>query len=548
MSSIRSKIIAFQIFFGLLLMVMAAVVYFAITRADSYIERVSHTHRQLEATTELSLRANRYSEQIAEMLLFGREGVPELDEARRDLELSFDRLEQVTRAELSNLDDPQERNAERIELALIDEMRALSLQMNDTAMDLLRVVVAGGDRTARQRYYAEIEEDLDDKLQDMIDLAIADEQREVSAVNSQTAELARELILIVGVTTLIAIASSIGAVLLLTRALSRPIERLTAGAGAIGSGRLAHRIVVEGNDELALLSRHFNRMAEQLECQRSELLQHQALLEEKVTERTQQLEEANRRLKDLDRLRVLFLADVSHELRTPIAVLRGEAEVTLRSRTSSGDDYRETLERVVELAEQMSRLVDDLLFVTRAEADSIRFEMRRIDLRRAIERAAADGHVLALSAGVDLDLDLDRALPPLPVQADLQRMHQMLLIIIDNAVKYSQPRTPVEIAAANEGDRVAVRIRNRGAGVPPEDLPYVFDRFYRGRQPARGSAGSGLGLSIAKWIVEKHGGSIAMTSEPGGVTQVEIRLPRARAGMAGPQDAGTRPAYSAESV
>lgn len=524
MLSIRSKIIAFQVFFVGLVLVMVAVVYFAIGRADQFIERVSFTHRQLEAITELSLRANRYSEQIAEMLLFGQEGVTEFEEARRDLEASFARLEQMTNTEIAGLLDGSERESERRELVLIEEMRTITGRMYGTSLELLEIVVSGRQDTARQRYFAEIEEDLDDHLQQLIDLAIADEQAEVSKVDQQTATLARELIAIVAITTVIAIVASVGAVLLLSRALSQPISRLTEGAAEIGDGRLSHRIAVHGRDELALLSNHFNRMAEQLEGQRREVLQHQALLERKVSERTQQLEEANRRLKELDRLRVLFLADVSHELRTPLAVLRGEAEVTLRSHATSVEDCQETLEHIIEQVEHMSRLVEDLLFVTRAEADSIRFEMRRIDLRQVLDRVAEEGRVLALGQGVELATSK----PPeaLHVEGDGERLHQTLLIAIDNAIKYAHPKTTVEVELQAADSHSVICVRNRGPGIPAEDLPYVFDRFYRGRHNSRARGGSGLGLSIAKWIVEKHSGTIELASEADGTTELEIRLPR----------------------
>jgi signal transduction histidine kinase len=266
-------------------------------------------------------------------------------------------------------------------------------------------------------------------------------------------------------------------------------------------------------------------MAEQLETQRGELLQQQTLLERKVGERTQQLEEANRRLKDLDRLRILFLTDVSHELRTPLTVLRGEAEVTLRSYAGSVDDCRETLGRIVEQAEHMSRLVDDLLFVTRAEADSIRFDMRRLDLRQVLDQAVEDGRVLALNHG--LELASHRPAEPVHVQGDGQRLYQTLLIAIDNALKYAHPQTTVQVELGAADSQSLIVVRNHGPGVPSADLPYVFDRFYRGRHNARIPGGSGLGLSIAKWIVEKHAGTIALASEPGGVTELEIRLPRA---------------------
>jgi signal transduction histidine kinase len=313
-------------------------------------------------------------------------------------------------------------------------------------------------------------------------------------------------------------------VVLLSRALSQPISRLTEGAGEIGQGRLSHRIAVHGRDELALLSNHFNRMAEQLEGQRGEVLQQQALLERKVSERTQQLEEANRRLKELDRLRVLFLADVSHELRTPLAVLRGEAEVTLRSHANSVEDCRETLEHIIEQVEHMGRLVEDLLFVTRAEADSIRFEMRRIDLGRVLDRVAEEGRVLALGQGVELAMS--KPPQPLHVEGDGERLHQTLLIAIDNAIKYAHPKTTVEVELQAADSHSVICVRNRGPRIPAEDLPYVFDRFYRGRHNSRALGGSGLGLSIAKWIVEKHSGTIALASEPDGRTELEIRLPR----------------------
>jgi signal transduction histidine kinase len=518
---IQSKIIAFQLFFLSLIAVMAAVVFLAIGRADRYIERVSLAYRQLETITSLSLHANRYSEQIAEMLLFGESGRTELEEARRDLISSFVALQDATMRELEFVAVPADRETERQELILLDEMRAVAAQMHTTALELLQVTLSGREDEARLRYFGEIEEDLDDRLQRLIDLAIADEEAEVRQVERQTAKLTQEMIVVVVLTTLLAVVASLGAVMLLTRALARPIANLIDGAGAIGGGELSHRIAVEGRDELATLSGHFNRMAEQLEVQRRALLAHRDELEGKVRDRTAQLENANRRLKDLDRLRVLFLADVSHELRTPLTVLRGEAEVTLRSRVARLDDYRETLQGVVDQAEQMGRLVDDLLFLTRAEADSLRFESGPVVLQDVIQEAMAEGRVLAGSNGRELVGDLPAG--PLVVTADRQRLKQTALIAIDNAIKYSNQESPVEVALRAEGGSAVIRVRNRGEAIPSEDLPYVFDRFYRGRQVAS-TGGSGLGLSIAKWIVEKHHGTIALDSRADGLTELEIRL------------------------
>lgn len=519
---IKTKLIAFQAFFVAVTVGMATVVYFSIQRADSYIERVSHTHRQLETITELSLHANRYSEQIAEMLLFGEEGRREFEEARRELEGSFTELEEVTRREIDSLGDPAERVSEQAELELIARMRRVVAQMHVVALELLELRETGREGEARLRYFGEIEENLDDELQKLIDLAIADEQSEVAQLERQTQTFTRELLAIVAVTLVAVVLASIGAVVLLSRALARPIASMAEGVEAIGAGHLGHRIPAAGRDELALLAGHFNRMAEQLESQRRELLRNQSQLELKVGERTGQLAEANRRLRDLDRLRVLFLADVSHELRTPLTVLRGEAEVTLRARTAAIDDYRDTLERVVDLSGQMGRLVDDLLFLTRAEADSIRFDMAQLCLQDIIEEALDEARMLAHATGNGIVARL----PPerLMVEGDRQRLKQTTLIALDNAIKYSRPRSAVEIELRREEGEAVASVRNIGESIPPEDLPYVFERFYRGRRDAGGTSGSGLGLSIARWIVEKHGGSISIACPGGDVTVLEFRL------------------------
>jgi two-component system, OmpR family, sensor kinase len=284
-------------------------------------------------------------------------------------------------------------------------------------------------------------------------------------------------------------------------------------------------------------------MAADLESQREALLEQQATLELSVSERTAQLEDANRRLRDLDRLRVLFLAEISHELRTPLTVLRGEAEVTLRSRNPSAAEWKETLQSIVEQAEGMSGLIDDLLFLTRAEADAIRFDIESILLQNVVEEALSEGRVLARSNGVGLRDVLPA--DPVIVKGDRQRLKQTMLIAIENAVKYSENGTAVEITLMAEAGDALLTVRNRGDGIPPDDLPYVFDRFYRGRrQSAKSNAGSGLGLSIAKWIVEKHAGTIAVASDPEGITELIIGLP-----LAEPDRRQETPAiYSSETV
>jgi two-component system, OmpR family, sensor kinase len=523
--SIRGKIIVFQGFFIFIALIILALAGFAILRVDYFIHRVQIAYKQLETITDLPLRENRYAEQIAEMLLFGQEGREEFEEARRDLEISFTLLRQITVEEVELVKTEEEKEEESQELDAIQEMRVLTDHMHATALDLLDLKMNGREDEAYSRYRTEIEEGLDDELQRLVDLAIIDEAEEVREVDERVEFLMRDLIILIGVVALVAIGASVGAVRLLGRAVSEPITRLAQGAEAVGRGELGHRIAVEGQDELAQLSRHFNKMAGALEEHQRKLLEYQRSLEQKVSERTAQLEEANRQLKDLDRLRVLFLADISHELRTPLTVLRGEAEVTLRNHSSTPDDYRETLEQIVQQAANMGRLVDDLLFLTRAEADSIRFDRGVVCLQEVLDEAMAEGRVLAWTSGITLEPDFPAE--PLEVVGDPQRLRQTAVIAVDNAIKYSHDNTSIDvILRATDADAVMI-IRNRGGGIPSEDLPYVFDRFYRARHNlTKATGGSGLGLSIAKWIVEKHGGTIILSNQPCGTTELEIHLPR----------------------
>jgi signal transduction histidine kinase len=153
----------------------------------------------------------------------------------------------------------------------------------------------------------------------------------------------------------------------------------------------------------------------------------------------------------------------------------------------------------------------------------VRFEMQPLDLRDVVEVAVAEARVLAGPHRLSVSAELPAA--PCRVEGDAERLTQALLIVLDNAVKYSEPGAQVDLTLARAGGEAAVTVRNVGAAIPKGDLPYVFNRFYRGRQPPnRPTTGSGLGLPIAKWIVDMHGGRIALSSSEG-ETLVTINLP-----------------------
>jgi signal transduction histidine kinase len=217
-----------------------------------------------------------------------------------------------------------------------------------------------------------------------------------------------------------------------------------------------------------------------------------------------------------------FTADASHELRSPIAVIRTSAEIALR-RERSGDEYRETLSAILRESERTSLLVQDLLTLARADAGAVVFQHTPVDLRALVEDMR--GSLFTRCAQASLDLAV--ALPDQPIVTigDSQALGRLVRILVDNAVMYTPAPGRVSLSLTSTPAGPAIDVADTGIGISSEDLPRVFDRFYRAdKARSRDSGGAGLGLSIAKWIVEQHGGSIAIDSTPGQGCRVSVRL------------------------
>lgn len=214
-----------------------------------------------------------------------------------------------------------------------------------------------------------------------------------------------------------------------------------------------------------------------------------------------------------------FIADASHELRTPIAVIQANAEALLRSARPSD---REALGDIVADAEHMGRLVTDLL--TLAEADRGSLEVRRapLDLYDVLASVVRAGRRLAEERGIEFAAAPAHA----KVMGDPDRLRQLFLILVDNAVKYTEPPGRVTLSASSANGHAHVTIEDTGIGIPKEHLPRVFERFYRvDKARSRAMGGLGLGLSIARTIADAHGGAIEIASEPGAGTRVRVTLP-----------------------
>lgn len=267
-------------------------------------------------------------------------------------------------------------------------------------------------------------------------------------------------------------------------------------------------------------------MAGQLERQSEQLIAARSDLERQVRARTVELLHANAQLRDIDRSRLNFLADISHELRTPLTIMRGEAEVTLRAKTADLATYRETLDSILGQTREMGRLVEDLMTMARCEIDEIRIEMEQLDLRDVAGEAAQEARILGRARGIQISTELNG---PAPINGDCQRIKQILMIVLDNAVKYSEPGRPVTLMTATDDTHATATVRNGCGHIAEKELQHLFDRFYRGRGTAvREQVGSGLGLGIAQRLAEKQAGSILLAQEPDDGLTVAVRFPLAR--------------------
>jgi signal transduction histidine kinase len=250
-------------------------------------------------------------------------------------------------------------------------------------------------------------------------------------------------------------------------------------------------------------------------------------LEQRVSERTQALAQANERLQELDRLKDQFISNVSHELRTPLTNIKLHLSLLDKRGMDALDRYLPTLQRETE---RLRRLIEDLLDLSRLEAQIMRPRREQQSLDGLIAEVTALHITRAEARG--LVLEHNPAEVPLQMDVDRAQMLQVLTNLVGNAVAYTPAGGRVSVSSAyeqrDEQPGVVVRVHNTGAAIPADDLPHLFQRFFRGRTGLEsGEAGTGLGLSICKEIVEQHGGSIAVHSAEAEGTAFTVWLPLA---------------------
>jgi signal transduction histidine kinase len=508
-----------------LTLVCAGLAWWTASVALFQMERTRHVHEVLHGHLHLESEADRLL-QAATEAAFGEEPVRfRPGEVRETIRAQFAGIRRHIAAEVALQPANQ---AERQELETLAALEQLAHAFVQRLEDGASLAAAGRTEEARVQLRAVVRAGLGIEFRDAVHAAVERERAEVVAaerdaerVTAAPARLARWM---AGLAVLVAVIATI----VLLRRLQRPLDQLAAAAEAVAEGDFSPRVAGVADDgAIGRVVRSFNTMLDEVARSRAALQESHAALEQAVAARTAELAEANASLQRGDQARRRFLADVSHELRTPLTVIRGEAEVALRGADKPAADYRHALSRVAEEAAHTARLVDDLLFVARSEAGEARSARLPVALDEVVQGALAAARTLAAPHGIRIIfLGAPRRVV---VQGDADRMRQLVLILLDNAVRYSDPGSEVTVELQTPPGITRLVVADAGIGIAPEELERVFERFHRGAAAAaRDDVGSGLGLPLARAIARAHGGEVRLENRPGKGTVALVELPAAQ--------------------
>jgi signal transduction histidine kinase len=286
---------------------------------------------------------------------------------------------------------------------------------------------------------------------------------------------------------------------ILSKTLLQPIIGMTKAAEAIAEGDFSKKLSVESGDEIGILADTFNNMATQLQITLEEIKKSEALRRE-------------------------FVANVSHELRTPLTSIRSYAETLTDYRDIPKEMEVDFLHVILNESERMTKIVQDLLELSRFDAGNAKLAVEKFSLEEAVRNVCDAIALEARKHGHQLRTEIDSGLPT--ISGDKARIEQVFINILSNAVKYTPDGGSINITGGRTGAKVWIKIRDTGIGIPEADLSRIFDRFYRvDKARSRESGGTGLGLSIAREIVQRHGGDILIESAVGAGTTVTVVLP-----------------------
>ncbi|MEH3118067.1 MAG: ATP-binding protein [Methylorubrum populi] len=523
----RSLKVRFALLLGgtaLLALLAAAGVLWSIRLTENAIDRTLAAQHRLELLSELSGRLAQYGFAAIESVA-NPDAPPEALSVTRDrVDQALNEVDDALGNGMATSTDPQDRIRYVARTRPLANVRA-ARAMLDRQVTLVR---RESDPERRKTAMQGALNAFGAMTGPPLSLLIEAERRSMTAGSEAARTLSQRLT----AASLAAVALALAFVGVLYRSVTRPtlarIEEVRRAAGAIGSGALETRLSVETRDELGLLVANVNRMAARLARREGRLAADRAALEDTVQARTADLRAANERLEVVDRSRRRFFADVSHELRTPLTVILGECDLAQRSAERAAGramDHGPVFVTIRKRAQRLKRRVEDLLRVARSESGQIELDRRSVSavavLGDAVDGAGSE------AARRRVELTLEPGDHDIEISADPEWLRQVVESLIDNALRHATGLTRIVVSLSErsgpQGHRALIAIEDDGPGFP-EPGAGLFERFRR--EARSGEAGFGIGLALARWVVERHDGTIGLgRAEHGSGARVVLDLP-----------------------
>ncbi|HBL24254.1 MAG TPA: hypothetical protein DDZ40_09085 [Deltaproteobacteria bacterium] len=379
-------------------------------------------------------------------------------------------------------------------IQIIDASGKIGARLNDLEAEAVPVSFVTLEKALKGEIVYETIETARPRLR-MITMPIVEHKKIISIVQvgsslEEFEDTMKRLLIIMIISIITSISVTIVVGYFMAKKTMKPVDQIRRAAVNISSNNLDERIDIKGRkDELGRLAETFNAMIS--------------------------------RLKD-SFLRInQFSIDVSHELKTPLTILKGETELALRKERTN-EEYKRSMQSNLEEIDRMSRIIDDLLLLSKAETKDIGMNLEKVDLRDLLADVCMNMKLFGENKGVEIVV---KELEDIRLVGDELKLRRMITNVVENAIKYGHRGGHVIVSSYKQNGFACVNVEDDGPGISPGDIKYIFDRFYRADRSRKRESGSGLGLSISKWIAEAHKGSIDVQSRPAAGSVFTIKLP-----------------------
>lgn len=508
-----------------MLALATATIFWAFSTAELQLDRTVRSYKQLALAVRIEADIGRFL--LGEIGRIVDPKTGRFTEAKQKQGVINNAIEQLIKEvsqEVKSLEGSPEELEEQKEFASAYAARALFRNMQHV-IDRQHTLTSRLDSgSAVRRFMATAVSTDYHKLNTIISDITSDEREEVRERLREMDSL-RQTLMSASVVTLTCIAlMALLVSCLVYHILMRPLSEVAKGSAELARGNLAHRVSINGPHELSDIAIRFNEMARRISEQKEQLVRSNQALERTVEDRTRELKDKAQRLSDIDKSRRLFFAKIGHELRTPLTVIIGEADVALKNNQSTVADYRSALSHMTANGKYLKRRIADLMALARSENAKLQLQKDTMDVGEVVEEVMHIAKAYASSNDVLVEVSLVNK--PAIISGDRTWLHQSIFAIVDNAIKYSSVGAYVKIMLNVDKEKRCCKltVEDEGPGVPNDDLVQLFHPYFQS-QSARGKSGSGLGLAVAKWVVDMHCGKIfAQNVKPTGLC-VQLELP-----------------------